>query len=171
MTYHVRQFLTYNVQFWGVILDPPTYPKIWRHWWTFPKTFLTFSALKSFSFQIAKLALYKEFEAAKAAKEEAIEKSELLEQQSRTLREKLAIALEKKNKCEAKEFNQRKNIDMATSDLKVTKRELKDKQNYLNQLSDQLMLRQSDISDYQAQIQVNIRYLWKTLTLQQLLLP
>ena len=103
--------------------------------------------------------MYKEFEAAKVAKEEAIKKSELLEQQSRTLREKLAIALEKKNKCEAKEFNQRKNIDMATSDLKVTKRELKDKQNYLNQLSDQLMLRQSDISDYQAQIQVNIRYL------------
>ena len=110
-------------------------------------------------FQIAKLALYKEFEAAKLAKEEAIKNSELLEQQSRTLREKLAIALEKKNKFEAKEFNQKKNIDMATSDLKVTKRELKDKENFLNQLSDQLMLRQSDISDYQAQIQVNIRYL------------
>ena len=110
-------------------------------------------------FQIAKLALYKEFEAAKLAKEEAIKNSELLEQQSRTLREKLAIALEKKNKFEAKEFNQKKNIDMATSDLKVTKRELKDKENYLNQLSDQLMLRQSDISDYQAQIQVDIRYL------------
>ena len=26
-TYHVRQFLTYNVQFFGVILAPPTYPK------------------------------------------------------------------------------------------------------------------------------------------------
>ena len=120
---------------------------------------MTFSAFKCFPFQIAKLALYKEFEATKLAKEEAIKNSELLEQRSRTLREKLSIALEKKNKCEAKEFNQKKNIEMATSDLKVTKRELKDKENYLNQLSDQLMLRQSDISDYQAQIQVNIRYL------------
>jgi hypothetical protein len=28
---YVRRFLTYNVQFYGVILDPPTYPKIGRH--------------------------------------------------------------------------------------------------------------------------------------------
>ena len=159
MTYHVRQFLTYNVQFWGSFWIPLPTLKLDVIDGRFQRPFLTFSAFKSLSFQIAKLALYKEFESAKVAKEEAVEKSELLEQQSRTLREKLAIALEKKNKCEAKEFNQRKNIDMASSDLKVTKRELKDKENYLNQLSDQLMLRQSDISDYQAQIQVNIRYL------------
>ena len=30
-TYHVQQFLTYNMQFFGVILDLPTYPKIGRH--------------------------------------------------------------------------------------------------------------------------------------------
>ena len=30
-TYHVRQFLTCNVQFWGVILDPLTYLKIGHH--------------------------------------------------------------------------------------------------------------------------------------------
>ena len=34
--YHVWRFLTYNVRFLGVILNPPIYPKIGRHQWTFP---------------------------------------------------------------------------------------------------------------------------------------
>ena len=29
-TYHFRQFLPYDFQFWGVILNPPTYPTIGR---------------------------------------------------------------------------------------------------------------------------------------------
>ena len=35
-TYHVRWFLSYNVWYLGAFLDPPTYPKIRRHLWTFP---------------------------------------------------------------------------------------------------------------------------------------
>ena len=33
---NVQQFFTDSVRFWGVILDPPTYPKIGRHNWMFP---------------------------------------------------------------------------------------------------------------------------------------
>ena len=29
--------LLYNVRFWGPILDPPIYPNIGFHYWTFPK--------------------------------------------------------------------------------------------------------------------------------------
>ena len=39
-TYHIWQLLTYNVRYLGVILDPLTYHKIGRHWWTFPYDFL-----------------------------------------------------------------------------------------------------------------------------------
>ena len=35
-TYHVRRFLPYNVRYFGSFLDLLTYPKIWRHLWTFP---------------------------------------------------------------------------------------------------------------------------------------
>ena len=35
-TYHVQQFLPYNVRYLG-FFGPPTYPKIGRHLWTFPK--------------------------------------------------------------------------------------------------------------------------------------
>ena len=40
-TYHVRQFLTYNVQYLGAFLDPlPKYPKIGRHLLMFPYSIL-----------------------------------------------------------------------------------------------------------------------------------
>ena len=35
-THYVQQFLLYNVQYLGAILDPSTYPKIVLHLWTFP---------------------------------------------------------------------------------------------------------------------------------------
>merc|ERR1711890_30604 len=63
----------------------------------------------------------------------------------------LKKALETKNKLEAKEFQQRKTIDMATSGLKVKYGRLKYVQNHLHQLSDQLKLRQSTMSDYKVQ--------------------
>ena len=34
---NVRQFLRYNVQYFGAFFGPPTYPKIRRHLWIFPK--------------------------------------------------------------------------------------------------------------------------------------
>ena len=35
-TYHVRRFFHYNIRYLGAFLDPPSYPKIGRHLWTFP---------------------------------------------------------------------------------------------------------------------------------------
>ena len=35
-TYHVQQFFPVNIPYLGALLDPPTYPKIGHHLWTFP---------------------------------------------------------------------------------------------------------------------------------------
>ena len=61
-TYHVRRFLTYNVQYLGAFLDPPTYPKIWRHLWTFP--FGTDGVAKSESVPVLKASLFSWFQGA-----------------------------------------------------------------------------------------------------------
>jgi hypothetical protein len=37
-TYHLQQVLPYNVQYFEAFLDPPTYPKIGRLLWVFPKS-------------------------------------------------------------------------------------------------------------------------------------
>ena len=108
------------------------------------------------------MSLYKQFEAAKEAKEEAVNNLEFHESKRRGISDNLASALGKKSKLETKELSQRKNIDMANSDLNVIRRELKDKENHLGQLSDQLMLRQSDITNYEAEIEVKISKLIST---------
>ena len=35
--YHASQLLPDNVRYFGAFLDPPIYPKIGHHLWTFPK--------------------------------------------------------------------------------------------------------------------------------------
>ena len=50
-TYHVWRFLPYNnIQYFGAFLDPPTYPKIGCHLWTFPKGVEMFLLSFVFSF-------------------------------------------------------------------------------------------------------------------------
>ena len=79
------------------------------------------------------MTMYKDFVTTKAKNAEAIKKLQVLEEQSRTLNDGLRKALETKTKLEAKEFDQRKNIDRATSHLKVKYRRLEDVKNHLQQ--------------------------------------
>ena len=74
-----------------------------------------------------------------------LEQLQLLEEKRRMLHDELTKSLEAKNKLEAKELTQRKNIDMATSDLKLKSLRLNIIQKHLRQLSDQLKMKKSTL--------------------------
>jgi len=99
----------------------------------------------------SKLTMYKEFVKAKEDHAEAFEQLKLLEEKRRMLHDELTKSLEAKNKLEAKELTQRKNIDMATSDLKLKSLRLNIIQKHLRQLSDQLKMKKSTLIDYEEQ--------------------
>ena len=53
------QFLPYNVQFFGVISDPPSPPKIGHHLWTLPYINYTIRDLKSQLYSILSVSIHK----------------------------------------------------------------------------------------------------------------
>ena len=95
--------------------------------------------------------MYKEFAKAQADNVEAVQRLQVLEERRRSLHDQLTKFLETKNKLEAREFSHRKNIDMATSDLKVKTRCLNVVQSHLNQLSEQLKRKKNTLVDYEVQ--------------------
>ena len=108
---------------------------------------------------MSKLTLFKEFEDAKANYEDAVKSLQTLEEQRHQLHANLKVALETKNKFEAKEFGNQRSLDKASGDLKVNNCQLKYVEQNLQQLSDQLNLKKYNLADYEAQIEAYEREL------------